>query len=79
MAADVLGIGSGPCAPLIQFQRYDLSLEAVTLAPLMPAGKPPSAWKLDRLRSLDNPGQLETLYQLAKKEAASQVDVRDFL
>ena len=79
MAGDVLGIGSGPCAPLIRFQRYDLSLEAAPLAPMMPAGKPPSAWKLQRLRSLDNPGELETLYQLAKKEAASQVDVHDFL
>ena len=77
LSGEVLGPGPGPHAPLFQFQRYDLDLEADKLVSLM-GGKPPSAWKMSRLRSLDNPAQLGTLYHLASKVAETQVDAVDF-
>lgn len=77
LAGQVLGIGPEPHEPLLQFQRYDLELEAEKLA-LMIDGKAPSARTLKQLRALDDPSEQETLYQLAKKAAETQVDVRDF-
>ena len=78
LAGEVLGVGDGPHTPLLKFQRYDLELEADKLAPRM-GGKPPSARRLNRLRALDNPSELETLYQLAKMAAEDQVRVVDFI
>lgn len=79
MAGECLGAGLEPHAPLLKYQRYDLEVEAAKLAPMMENGKPPSQRRLNRLRSLDDPGELETLYQLAKKAAADQVSAVDFL
>lgn len=79
LAGEVLGAGSGPHAPLLKFQRYDLELQPATLAPLMADGKSPTRHQLSRLRSLDDPGELQTLYQLAQKAAKMQVRIEDFL
>jgi uncharacterized protein len=78
LAGEVLGVGFGPYDSMLKFQRYDLELEATKLATLM-GGKSPSPAKLGQLRSLDNPKEMKTLYQLAKKAAEVQVRVEDFL
>ncbi len=78
LKGEVLGVGPDPHAPLLKFQRYDLELEAVKLAPLMD-GKRLSARRLRRLRALDDPSEMESLYQLAKKAAVEQVRVEDFI
>ena len=78
LAGEVLGPGQGPHSPILKFQRYDVELEAAKLAPLMD-GKEPSVGRLRRLRSLDNPREMQTLYHLAKRAAEAQVKVEDFL
>jgi len=77
LEGEVLGVGPGPHPPLFQFQRYDLDLEAEKLAPFL-GGKAPSQRRVRRLRSLDDPSELETLYQCASKAAETQVDSVDF-
>lgn len=78
LARDVLGVGDAP-EPLIGFQRYDINLEAEALAPLMPHGRTPTPAQLRRLRSLDDPRELETLYHVGQKAAAQQVAAVDFI
>lgn len=77
MAGQLLGVGSGPHHPLLKFQRYDLSLEASDLAPML--GKSLSARKLRRLRSLEDPSEMQTLYQLAMRAAEVQVRIEDLV
>lgn len=64
---------------LFRFQRYDLDIERDAVAPFLPGGKRPSRRRIGKLRSLDNPCQIRTLYQAAKMAAEQQVNVDDFL
>jgi hypothetical protein len=66
-----LGMAAGPCAPLFSFERYDVLLEREWLAAEL--GHEAGEKEVAKLREMDDPRLIPTLYQLGRRAAARQI------
>ena len=72
-----LGRMVAPTGDLFRFLRYDVKLEQPWLAEKL--GKHFSADFISKLRPMDNPANLQTLYKLGQSAAADQVKRDDLM
>jgi predicted acylesterase/phospholipase RssA len=72
-----LGSVTAPTGNLFRFLRYDVRLEESWLAQKL--GKHLSADFISKLRQIDNPANMQTLYELGRSAAADQVKRDDLM
>ena len=72
-----LGSVTAPTGNLFRFLRYDVRLEQSWLAEKL--GKYFSADFIAKLRPMDNPANMQTLYELGRSAAADQVKRDDLM
>jgi hypothetical protein len=75
LSGELIGRGC-VSAPLLSFQRYNLSLDKSLLRP--PFGVAIAEDELPALQAIDEPGQMARLYELAREVAPMQVHLEDF-
>jgi uncharacterized protein len=68
---------TAPTGDLFRFLRYDIKLEQSWLAEKL--GKNLSAEFVAKLRPMDNPANMQRLYELGQRAAADQVKCDDLM